>query len=59
MNAQIPITSTSTSAVGPGQTMATTPAARLIRLSSKWPMTGPAVALLNARMPSNTASMNA
>src|SRR5712691_4292252 len=59
MNAQIPTTSTSTSAVGPGQTMATTPAARSTRPSSKWPMTGPAAPLLNARTPSNPASMNA
>src|SRR5215475_7712109 len=47
-NAQIPMTSTSTSAVGPGQTSAMTPAARAISASSRWPNTGPAVLLLNA-----------
>jgi hypothetical protein len=40
--AQIPTTSTSTSAVGPGQTRAATPAASAISDSSRWPKTGPA-----------------
>src|SRR5689334_13569957 len=57
--AQIPTTSTSTSAVGPGQTIAITPAASAITPSSRWPSTGPAVALPNARMACSPASMNA
>jgi hypothetical protein len=57
--AQIPTTSTSTSAVGPGQTIAITPAASAISASSRWPNTGPAVSLLNARMACSPASMNA
>src|SRR6266568_1090876 len=48
-NAQIATTSTSTSAVGPGQTRATAPAARSISASSRWPKTGPAVRLMKAR----------
>ena len=60
-NAQIPMTSTSTStsAVGPGQTRAMTPAAKAISASSRWPNTGPAVLLLNARIACSPASMNA
>src|SRR6266496_3788888 len=50
VTAQIPTTSTSKSAVGPGQARATTPAARSISPSSRCPTTGPALALLNARV---------
>src|SRR6266704_2319354 len=50
VNDQIATIRTSTSAVTPGHTSAVTPAARSISPTSRWPKTGPAVALLNARM---------
>ena len=59
MTAQVPTISTSTSAVGPGQTSATTPAARSTSPSSRCPNTGPALALLNARAISRPEAMNA
>jgi hypothetical protein len=43
---------TSTSAVGPGQTTATTPAAMSTKANSRWPMTGPAAWPLNVRISS-------
>ena len=59
MTAQVPTISTSTRAVGPGQARATTPAARSTSPRSRCPNTGPAVRLLNARMASRPAAMNA
>ena len=59
MIAQTPTISTRTSAVGPGQASAITPAARSARPSSRCPMTGPAVRLLNARAASMPDAMNA
>jgi hypothetical protein len=57
--AQNPTIRISTSAVGPGQARAVTPAARSISPSSRWPSTGPALRLLNARMPCSPAAANA
>src|SRR5262249_34975019 len=57
--AQAPMTRASTSAGGAGQTRATTPAAKPMSPSSRWPNTGPAVRLLNARADSSPASRNA
>ena len=59
MTAQVPTISTSTRAVGPGQARATTPAARSTNPRSRCPNTGPAAGLLNARMASRPAAMNA
>ena len=55
MTAHTPTISTRTSAVGPGQASAITPAARSTRPSSRCPMTGPALRLLNARAASMPA----
>jgi hypothetical protein len=57
--AQMPTISTSTSAVGPGHARAITPAARSTSPSSRCPNTGPALRLLNARIASRPAAMNA
>ena len=54
-----PMISTRTSAVGPGQASATTPAARSASPSSRCPMTGPTLRLLNARAACSPAAMNA
>ena len=59
MIAHTPTISTRTSAVGPGQASAITPAARSASPSSRCPMTGPAVRLLNARAACSPAAMNA
>ena len=59
MIAQTPTISTSTSAVGPGQASAITPAARSTRPSSRCPMTGPALWLLTPRAASTADAMNA
>ena len=59
MTAHTPTISTSTSAVGPGHTKATIPAARSARPSSRCPMTGQALRLLNARAASMPDAMNA
>ena len=59
MIAQTPTISTRTSAVGPGQASATTPAARSTSPSSRCPNTGPALRLLNARAACRPAAMNA
>ena len=59
MIAHTPTIRTRTSAVGPGQASAITPAARSARPSSRCPMTGPAVRLLNARAACRPAAMNA
>ena len=45
--------------MGPGQTRAITPAARSTSPSNRCPNTGPALRLLNARMASRPAAMNA
>ena len=45
--------------MGPGQASATTLAARSASPSSRCPATGPALRLLNARMASSPAAMNA
>ena len=52
-------TMTSTYAVGAGQTRANSPAASPTSASSRWPRTGPADRLLNARMVWRPASANA
>ena len=57
--AHTPTISTRTSAVGPGQASAITPAARSTRPSSRCPRTGPALRLLNARAACRPAAMNA
>ena len=59
MTAHTPTISTSTSAVGPGHASAMIPAARSTRPSSRCPMTGPALRLLNPRTASMPAAMNA
>jgi hypothetical protein len=59
MNAQIATMTASTSVVGPGQARTTIPAARSISPSSRWPRTGPALPLLNARTACRAAAMNA
>ena len=59
MTAHTPTTKTRTSAVGPGHTSATIPAARSTRPSSRCPMTGPALRLVNPRAASMAEAMNA
>ena len=59
MIAHTPTISIRTSAVGPGQASANAPAARSTRPSSRCPMTGPALRLLNARAACRPAAMNA